>query len=160
MNTTPNLIEEDVVSITSSLKNLVARTGIELALVTAEGGYVIFKEGKVEGYDAETIGTLACHGFMANQAISQRLHESGYNSSFQQGEKFGIFITQIDSYHLLIAVFPASIGLGLVKYYAAMTAPEIASQLKAASERAPTEGFDLATMNITDPTALFKRKDA
>lgn len=158
MSTTPNLLEADARNISASLKKLVAQTGVELALVTAEGGYVIFKEGNTENYDAESIGTLASHGFMASQAISQRLRESGYNSSFQQGEKFGVFVTQIDNYHLLITLFPASIGLGLVKYYAAMTAPEIAAQLKTASARAPTEGLDLATMNVSDPANLFKRK--
>jgi hypothetical protein len=55
-------------------------------------------------------------------------------------------------------IFRAQVGVGIVKYHAALTRRQIAAQLQVAQERDPGGGLDLSVLNLADPSDVFKRR--
>ena len=105
-----------------------------------------------------TIGALASGAFLANQTIANLVHEENFDSVYQQGETFRMFVTNIDESCLLMVIFSSKVGVGMVKYHATDARKQIATQLKTAQDRDPSAGLDLSVLNLADPSALFKRK--
>jgi predicted regulator of Ras-like GTPase activity (Roadblock/LC7/MglB family) len=158
MSTLPQLIEEDIKSLESALKELLARTDSTTALIIDQGGFLISSQGNSQEFDLTTIAALASGAFMANQTIANMVHETNFNSVYQQGEKFSMFVMCIDDYCMLVVIFKAEVSVGLVKYYAAPAVARIAAQLQIAKDRDPTGGLDLSVLNVADTSEFFKRK--
>ena len=111
-------------------------------------------------FDLTTIGALASGAFMANQTIAGLVNESNFNSIYQQGEKFSMFVVNVDEHCMLVVIFKAEVGVGVVKYYAGNAVKRLARRLKAARERSPDGGLDLSVLNVADPQRLFRKKEA
>lgn len=158
MPSVPQLTEEDVQEIDVALNDLLVKSGATAALVAAEGGFLIFKQGDTSQFDATTLSALAANAFSATQAIASVLKETHFATVYQQGSQISILIAQINHQHSLIVVFPASISVGAVKYFAAFTIQTVTAQLKKARDRAPSEGFDLAMLNVADATEMFRMR--
>jgi predicted regulator of Ras-like GTPase activity (Roadblock/LC7/MglB family) len=158
MATLPQLIEEDIRSLDDALGEFIRQTDIIGAMVIDKGGFLITHKGDTGDLDLTTIGALASGAFMASQTIAGLVNEKNFNSTFQQGEKFSLFILEVDDECLLAIIFSSKTGLGIVKYYSSNVASCIAKQLKVARERNPNGGFDLSMMNIADPQKLFRKK--
>jgi predicted regulator of Ras-like GTPase activity (Roadblock/LC7/MglB family) len=154
----PPLFEEDVQSLNLSLDRLLQLSEATLALVIDKGGPIINQRGAAEQFDTTTIAALAAGSFCATQAIAERLGETGFNSIYQQGEQFSLLFCNIDENALLIVIFKAQLGAGIVKYYAAETIPRIARQLQRAEKRSPGESMDLVSENTADVSAVFSKK--
>jgi hypothetical protein len=95
---------------------------------------------------------------MATQTIAGLVHETNFNSVYQQGEKFSLLVTAVDENCLLLIVFKAQVSVGAVKYFAGPAVKHIALQLQIAQEREPGAGLDLSELNLADPSEVFKRK--
>jgi predicted regulator of Ras-like GTPase activity (Roadblock/LC7/MglB family) len=106
-----------------------------------------------------TIGALASGAFMANQTIAGLVNEPNFNSVYQQGEKSSMLVVNVDEHSLLIVIFNASIGVGIMKYHATGAIMKIANQLVAARSRNPDGGYDLSVLNLADSESLFRKKD-
>jgi predicted regulator of Ras-like GTPase activity (Roadblock/LC7/MglB family) len=158
MPSLPQLLEEDVREIEAALRQFLTSSEATAALVAAEGGFVIFQQGDISQFDSTSLGALAANAFSATQAIAGLLNEASFSTVYQQGLNHSILIGQVNRQHTLIVVFPASTGVGAVKYYAAFAVQAIAAQLNKARERAPNQGFDLATLNLEDATQVFRMK--
>jgi predicted regulator of Ras-like GTPase activity (Roadblock/LC7/MglB family) len=158
MATLPQLNEEDTDQIRSALADFLAKSEASTTLVTAEGGFLIFEEGITEDFDTTTLAALASNAFLANKAIAEIIAEPNFNCLYQQGEKFSLFVRNIDIYHCLIVLFPTNISVGAVKYYAEFAIQTIAQQLQQAAIRSPSEAIDPAMLNLTNTVELFKRK--
>ena len=98
--------------------------------------------------------------FLANQTIANLVHETNFNSVYQQGEKFSMFVVIVDECCLLSIIFKAHLSVGAVKYFAMPAAKQIAKQMVVAQERDPGGGLDLSVLNLADPSELFKKKSA
>ena len=160
MPSLPNLIDEDVREIDAALEDFLSKSEATAALLSAEGGFLIFQKGDTSQFDPTTLSALAANAFSATQAIAGLLSESSFSTVYQQGVRFSILIGQVNRQHQLVVVFPASSSVGAVKYFAAFAVQTIATQLRKAKERAPDEGFDLATLNVADPCGLFRMHKA
>lgn len=158
MGTLPQLIEEDVQQINATLCDFLAKTEATAALVTAEGGFLIVHQGDTSHFDPTTLGALASNAFLATQAIAQLIQEPNFTCIYQQGEKYSLFVRDIDKFNLLIVIFPSSVSVGVVKYYAASVSAAIAAQIETAHKRAPDQSLDLAMLNLADSTPIFTRK--
>ncbi|HXA44369.1 MAG TPA: roadblock/LC7 domain-containing protein [Candidatus Angelobacter sp.] len=158
MATLPQLIEEDIRQIDEVLLDFVRQADLIGALVVDKGGFLITQKGDTGDLDLTTIGALASGAFMATQTIAGLVNEKNFNSTFQQGEKFSLFILEIDDECLLVIIFSTETGLGVVKYYSGNVATAIARQLNAARERNPGGGFDLSVLNLANPQELFRKK--
>jgi predicted regulator of Ras-like GTPase activity (Roadblock/LC7/MglB family) len=158
MATLPQLIEEDIRQIDEVLLDFVRQADLIGALVVDKGGFLITQKGDTGDLDLTTIGALASGAFMATQTIAGLVNEKNFNSTFQQGEKFSLFILEVDDECLLVIIFSTETGLGVVKYYSANVATAIARQLNVARERNPGGGFDLSVLNLANPQELFRKK--
>ncbi|MSU61939.1 MAG: hypothetical protein EXS31_06030 [Pedosphaera sp.] len=160
MSTLPELLEEDVQEIESALKYFLAKSEATLALVTAEGGFLIVKQGDSEKYDSTTLGALASNAFSAAQAIGSITGETTFTHIYQQGDKSSLLVSDIDGYNTMVVVFPSSVSVGIVKYYATPTVAAIAAQFSKAEQRPTNRGIDLAMLNLPDSSVLFQQKPA
>jgi predicted regulator of Ras-like GTPase activity (Roadblock/LC7/MglB family) len=157
MATLPVLINEDIEQIDAVLEEFVVKSEAEIAVITAEGGFVIASAGKTSEFDITTIGALAANAGCATEAVAKLIGEPNFSMLYQQGQKRSLLVSSADRYHSLIVVFPSNVSAGAVKYLAADTAERIAKQLAKARERAPHEGIDPISLNISDHTQIFRR---
>jgi predicted regulator of Ras-like GTPase activity (Roadblock/LC7/MglB family) len=158
MATLPQLIEEDIQRLDASLCELLEKSDATTALIIDKGGFLIASQGDSRLFDLTTIAALASGAFMANQTIANLVHETNFNSVYQQGEKYSMFALSIDDYSVLVVIFKAQVSVGLVKYYAAPAAERVATQMRVAQERDPEGGLDLSELNLADTSDLFRRK--
>ena len=158
MATLPQLLEEDIQQLDDVLREFLERADATTALIIDKGGFLITHQGDARQFDLTTIGALASGAYLANQTIANLVHESNFDSVYQQGENFSMFAINVDEHCLLVVIFKAQVGVGVVKYYAALARDRIAQQLKLAQERDPGTGLDLSVLNLADPSSLFKKK--
>ncbi len=159
MGTLPQLIEEDVTQLGAALRELLVKSDATTALIADKGGFLITSKGNDQDYDLTTIAALASGAFMASQTIAGLVQETGFNSTYQQGENFSVYIECVDENSLLLVLFPADVGVGAVKYFASAACHKIARQMLAAQERDPGAGLDLSVLNIADTAGFFKKRD-
>lgn len=158
MATLPQLIEDDIQFLDETLREFIASADAIAALIIDKGGFLITHQGDAAEFDLTTIAALSSGAFLANQTIAGLVNETNFNSIYQQGEKFSLFVINIDDHCLLVVIFRSQSGVGVVKYYAAGAVQRIASQLTTAQERAPGKGFDLSVLNMADSESLFRKK--
>lgn len=158
MGTLPQLLEEDIQRLEDVLRDYLERSEATTALVIDKGGFLITHQGDSRRFDLTTIAALASGAYLANQTIANLVHEENFDSVYQQGDKFSMFVTNVDESCLLMVIFSSKVGVGMVKYHATDARNHIARQLKRAQDRDPSAGLDLSVLNLADPSALFKRK--
>jgi predicted regulator of Ras-like GTPase activity (Roadblock/LC7/MglB family) len=158
MATLPQLVEEDIQRLDDELRELLAKTDATTALIIDKGGFLISSQGDTRSFDLTTIAALASGAFLANQTIANLVHETNFNSVYQQGEKFSMFVICVDENCLLSVIFKAAVSVGAVKYFASPAVKRIAVQMQIAQERDPGGGLDLSMLNIADPSEVFKRR--
>src|SRR5256885_3757035 len=154
MGTLPQLIEEDIQRLDDELRELLAKSDATTALIIDKGGFLISSQGDVRSFDLTTIAALASGAYMANQTIANLVHETNFNSVYQQGEKFSMFVLAVDDYCMMVVIFKASVSVGLVKYFGVPAAARIATQLQIAQERDPGGGLDLSVLNLADASEM------
>jgi predicted regulator of Ras-like GTPase activity (Roadblock/LC7/MglB family) len=158
MGTLPQLLEEDIQRLDDVLREYLERSDATTALIIDKGGFLITSQGDARRFDLTTIGALASGAFLANQTIANLVHEENFESVYQQGDNFSMFVMNVDESCLLMVIFSSKVGVGMVKYHASEARKQIADQLKTAQDRDPSAGLDLSVLNLADPSALFKRK--
>jgi len=158
MATLPQLIEEDIRSLNETLHEFIANTDTTAALLIDRGGFLITHQGDESEFDLTTIAALASGAFMANQTIAGLVKETKFNSIYQQGENYSIFVISVDENALLVSIFKSQAGVGVVKYFSTTAIKSIARQMKVAKERAPGEGLDLSMLNVANAGPFFRRK--
>jgi len=160
MATLPQLVERDIHLLDETLREFIAHTEATTALIIDKGGFLITHQGDDAQFDLTTIGALASGAYMANQTIAGLVNESNFSSIYQQGEKYSMFVVNVDEHCLLVVIFKAEVGVGVVKYYAGNAVKRLARRLKTARERNPEGGLDLSVLNVADPHRLFRKKEA
>lgn len=158
MATLPQLVEEDIQRLNDVLCELLSKSDATTALVIDKGGFLIAHQGESHQFDLTTIAALASGAFMANQTIASLVHETSFNSVYQQGEKFSLFVVSVDENCLLVVIFRAQVSVGAVKYFSATAVRHLGRQLKLAGERDPGAGLDLSVLNLADPSPVFRKK--
>ena len=160
MATLPQLIEDDIGRIDGALREFIAAADATAALVIDKGGFLITHQGDSHDFDLTTIAALSSGAFMANQTIAGLVNETNFNSTYQQGEKFSLFVVNIDTNCMLVVIFKSQTGVGVVKYFAATAVRRIACQMAIAQDRAPGAGLDLSVLNTAATGQFFRKKEA
>ena len=158
MATLPQLLEEDIQGLDDVLIEFLGHSDATTALIIDKGGFLITHQGDSRLFDLTTIAALASGAFMANQTIASLVHEDNFSCVYQQGDKISMFVTNVDEECMLVVIFKAQTGVGVVKYYSTQARERIAEKLKVAHERDPGAGLDLSVLNMADTSGLFKRK--
>jgi predicted regulator of Ras-like GTPase activity (Roadblock/LC7/MglB family) len=157
MATLPELLDEDVQQIHSALGVFLDKSEATLALVAAEGGFLILQHGEVDRFDTTTLGALAANAYNAAQAIANTIEETNFKTIFQQGDRYCLLVCGIDAYNSLIVLFPAQISVGAVKYYAGPAVEAIGRQFARAADRPSARSLDFRTVQTQDPTVTRER---
>src|SRR5258708_7731348 len=158
MTTFPQLFADDMQLLDKVLRELLKRTEATTALVIDKGGFLITHQGEAQEFDLTTIAALSSGAYMANQTIANLIHETNFNSVYQQGEKFSMFVMCVDEFCLLSIIFKAHLSVGVVKYFASPAVILIAEQLQRAQQLEPNGGLDLSVLNLADPSEVFRKK--
>ncbi len=158
MATLPQLLEEDILQLDDLLGELLDKSDATTALLIDQGGFLLTHQGDSRQFDLTTIAALASGAYLANQTIANLVHETNFNSVYQQGEKFSMFVMRVDDNCELVVIFKAHLSAGAVKYFAEPCVQRIARQMQTAQERDPGAGLDLSVLNLADPSQLFKKK--
>ncbi|MFM2082577.1 MAG: hypothetical protein RL380_1268 [Verrucomicrobiota bacterium] len=158
MATLPQLTVEDATKLDAILGAFHARAEAHAVLLIDKGGFLLAHSGDDARFDLTTIAALSSGAFLANQSIAQLVGEPNFNSVYQQGENFSLFIHDVDEHSLLVTIFPVNASAGAVKYFVTATAARIAEQMQLARDRNPTGGYDLSVMNVADTELLFRQK--
>jgi predicted regulator of Ras-like GTPase activity (Roadblock/LC7/MglB family) len=153
----PPLNEEDTRTLDAALDDLLARSEASAALVIDKGGPLISQRGAADKFDATTVSALAAGAFSATHMMAEHLGETSLAHIYQQGSHSSLLISNVDENLLLVVVFPAELGAGVVKYYAADAVARIAAQLQKAARRAPGAVLDLVSMNVRDVSDVFRK---
>jgi len=160
MATLPQLIEDDIQRLDEALREFLISADATAALVIDKGGFLITHQGDSSDFDLTTIAALSSGAFMANQTIAGLVNETNFNSIYQQGEKFSLFVINIDDNCMLVVIFKSQTGVGVVKYFSGHAVKRIACQLAIAQERAPGMGLDLSVLNVADTSQFFRKNEA
>jgi predicted regulator of Ras-like GTPase activity (Roadblock/LC7/MglB family) len=158
MATLPQLIEDDIQRLNEALKELNTSADVTASMIIDKGGFLITSQGNSDDFDLTTIAALSSGAFMANQTIAGLVNEPNFSSIYQQGEKFSLFVVNIDEHCMLVVIFKSQTGVGVVKYFSSPAVKRIACQLAIAQERAPGEGLDLSVLNVADTEQFFRKK--
>jgi predicted regulator of Ras-like GTPase activity (Roadblock/LC7/MglB family) len=158
MATLPQLLEEDIQCLDGILTEYLDRSDAATALVIDKGGFLITHQGDSRRFDLTTIAALASGAYLANQTIANLVHEENFDSVYQQGDKFSMFVTNIDEHCLLMVIFPSKTGVGVVKYHATETRRALPLNSRRPRAGSGKRGLDLSVMNLADPSELFRRK--
>ena len=158
MGTLPQLLEEDVRQLEQFLDELLDKSDATTALICDKGGFLITHWGDARQFDLTTIAALASGAFMANQTIAGLVHETNFNSVYQQGDTFSMLVMGVDEHCLLVVIFKASVSVGAVKYFAEPATRRIAAQMLLSHERDPGNGLDLSVLNLENSENLFQRR--
>ena len=158
MASLPKLIEEDIEALDQVLRAFLNRSDATTALIVDKGGFLITHQGEAGRFDLTTISALAAGSYLASQTIAGLIHEQTFSNVYQQGENFSLLATNVDEQCLLLVIFPAQIGVGVVKLFATRIRERLARQLRCAHERDPQAGLDLSELNLPDTSTVFKSK--
>src|ERR1035437_3971948 len=98
MATLPQIIEEDVERLGRELRELLEKSDATTALIIDKAGFLITSQGDAQQFDLITIAALASGAYMANQTIANLVHETNFNSIYQDRKS-----TRLNSSHANIS---------------------------------------------------------
>jgi predicted regulator of Ras-like GTPase activity (Roadblock/LC7/MglB family) len=152
VNTIPVLTIEDVATLDGVLSDFLKKTEAELTVVIDRGGNVISQYGDMNAMDVTVIAALAAGSFAATRELARRIGEVEFNALYHQGNGSHMFMNSVDDETIMITVFGSRTTVGLVRFYSATTAQNVAAVLK--SLRSNAHGFSFDSTDIS-ATPLF-----
>lgn len=143
----PALTIEDVAALDAILGEFVSKAEGDLVVVVDRGGNVISQFGDKEAVDVTIIAALAAGSFAATCELAHRIGEVEFNALYHQGNGSHIFMNSVDDETIMITVFGKRTTVGLVRFYAAQSAQNVAALLKAL--RGKEHGFQFTPADIS-----------
>ncbi len=151
MDSIPVLTIEDVANIDNVLQDYLQRAEADLIVVIDKGGNLIAQVGDLEVMDVTVIAALAAGSFAATKELARRIGEVEFNALYHQGNGSHIFMNSVDEDTIMITVFGSQTTVGLVRFYSASTASNLASLLaKMRTSSAPGFQFDLNDLSSNE----------
>ena len=126
----PVLTIEDVAALDAILNEFLKKAEGDLVVVIDRGGNVISQFGDREAVDVTIIAALAAGSFAATCELAHRIGEVEFNALYHQGNGNHIFMNSVDDETIMITVFGKRTTVGLVRFYAAQAAQNVAALLK------------------------------
>jgi predicted regulator of Ras-like GTPase activity (Roadblock/LC7/MglB family) len=118
------ILSDEGSRINGIIRELVNRTGAELALVVRTEGAVIARAGMMQANDLEDVGILSALIYASAQSVGGLL-ETRVSYVHQHGEQKDLLILKIDPAAALIVAFGEPLGLGGILYSARRSAKEL-----------------------------------
>src|SRR2546421_11868703 len=131
MNAIPVLTIDDVATLDGVLADFLKKAEAELTVVIDRGGNVISQCGDTSVMDVTIIAALAAGSFAATRELARRIGEVEFNALYHQGNGNHMFMNSVDDDSIMITVFGPRTTVGLVRFYSAGAAQNVAGILKA-----------------------------
>ena len=147
MKSIPALTIEDVASLDAVLGDFLKKADAELVVVVDRGGNVISQFGDVAALDITTVAALAAGSFAATKELARRIGEVEFNALYHQGNGSHMFMNSVDEDTIMITVFGSRTTVGLVRFYSAATAQDVAGILKTLQRN--NQGFSFDAKDIS-----------
>jgi predicted regulator of Ras-like GTPase activity (Roadblock/LC7/MglB family) len=147
MNAIPVLTIQDVATLDGVLGDFLKKTEAELTVVIDRGGNVISQFGDMELMDVTIIAALAAGSFAATRELARRIGETEFNALYHQGNGNHVFMNSIDEETIMITVFGPRTTVGLVRFYSAATAQNVAGILRSLQGNAHQFSFSAADIS-------------
>jgi predicted regulator of Ras-like GTPase activity (Roadblock/LC7/MglB family) len=126
----PVLTIEDVAALDGVLADFLKKTEADLTVVIDRGGNVISQYGDRSVTDVTIIAALAAGSFAATRELARRIGEIEFNALYHQGNGSHMFMNSVDDDTIMITVFGPRTTVGLVRFYSAAAAQNVAGILK------------------------------
>ncbi|MDD3627873.1 MAG: roadblock/LC7 domain-containing protein [bacterium] len=110
-----SVIGEKIENINETLEDFLRNSNSTAAILCEMSGEILTSQGDYTGLDTTTIASLAAGSFATTKGIANLLGEREFSLLFHQGKATNIFISNIESYAILIIVFSNDAVLGVVK---------------------------------------------
>jgi predicted regulator of Ras-like GTPase activity (Roadblock/LC7/MglB family) len=146
MNAIPVLTIDDVARLDGVLAEFLQKAEAELTVVIDRGGNVISQFGDMNVMDVTIIAALAAGSFAATKELAKRIGEVEFNALYHQGNGNHIFMNSVDDDTIMITVFGKRTTVGLVRFYSATTALNVATLLRSLQKEA--HGFSFNASDV------------
>src|SRR5882724_5035833 len=143
----PVLTIEDVASLDGVLGDFLKKAEAELTVVIDRGGNVISQFGDRNVTDVTIIAALAAGSFAATRELARRIGEVEFNALYHQGNGSHMFMNSVDDDTIMITVFGKHTAVGLVRFYSAAAAQNVAGILKKLQRDG--HGFEFTAADIS-----------
>ena len=130
MKGVPVLTIEDVAALDGVLGDFLKKAEADLTVVIDRGGNVISQFGDRDVTDITIIAALAAGSFAATRELAHRIGEVEFNALFHQGNGSHMFMNSVDEDTIMITVFGTRTTVGLVRFYSAAAAQNVAGLLQ------------------------------
>jgi predicted regulator of Ras-like GTPase activity (Roadblock/LC7/MglB family) len=143
----PVLTIEDVAALDGVLGDFLKKAEADLTVVIDRGGNVISQFGDRDVTDISIIAALAAGSFAATRELAHRIGEVEFNALFHQGNGSHMFMNSVDDDTIMITVFGTRTTVGLVRFYSAAAAQNVAALMKALQRDA--HGLEFTAADIS-----------
>src|SRR6266576_4825533 len=147
MSAIPVLTIEDVATLDGVLGDFLKKTESDLTVVIDRGGNAISQCGDMDVMDVTVIAALAAGSFAATRELARRIGEAEFNALYHQGNGSHMFMNSVDDDTIMITVFGKGTNVGLVRFYSAAAAQNVASILKKLQRNG--HGFEFTAADIS-----------
>jgi predicted regulator of Ras-like GTPase activity (Roadblock/LC7/MglB family) len=130
MNAIPALTIEDVANLDGILGEFLKQAEADLTVVIDRGGNVISQFGDMNAMDVTVIAALAAGSFAATRELARRIGETEFNALYHQGNGSHMLMNSVDDDTIMIVIFGRRTTVGLVRFYAAQAAQNVAEFLR------------------------------
>ena len=135
--TTLVLTEPGLTHVNGLLERLRTETNAKYLLLVEKSGQAIASAGESNPY-AMALSALVAGAFSSTREIARLLGEQEFQTMFQQGQKFNLFISLLETHDLLTVVFDENTTLGLIKLKAQQLGVELSREIRAMYQEKPT----------------------
>ena len=142
MNPIPVLTIQDVAMLDGVLADFLKKTEAELTIVIDRGGNVISQFGDMDLMEVTIVAALAAGSFAATRELARRIGEIEFNALYHQGNGSHVFMNSVDDDTIMITVFGSRTTVGLVRFYSAAAAQNVANILKSLQRNGHGLAFD------------------
>jgi len=142
MNPIPVLTIQDVAMLDGVLADFLKKTEAELTIVIDRGGNVISQFGDMDLMEVTIVAALAAGSFAATRELARRIGEIEFNALYHQGNGRHVFMNSVDDDTIMITVFGSRTTVGLVRFYSAAAAQNVANILKSLQRNGHGLAFD------------------
>src|SRR3981081_631393 len=147
MNSIPVLTVKDVAMLDGVLGDFLKKAEADLTVVIDRGGNVISQFGDMSVMDVTIFAALAAGSFAATCELAWRIDEIEFSALYHQGNGSHMFMNSVDDDTIMITVFGSRSTVGLVRFYSAATAQNVAGVLKLL--RRTTHGLSFDAKDIS-----------
>jgi predicted regulator of Ras-like GTPase activity (Roadblock/LC7/MglB family) len=145
--------EVSILTLQSELRRLVERSSALSALLMDSAGRLLTMVGSaIPDFDITSFVSLSASDFAATQELAKLLGEKTFQDLYHQGNRHGVYMTQMHEGLLLAILFDKKTSLGLVRYALKKARPRLRPLLARAVATGEEPTREEETTRVEDAT--------